>query len=169
MNYYVVIMELRNSRLITVTDKKRNTKGVRDGKRRNALRSELRRKTPRTGRPLIILCPPYLTTFAGNTRASTPSIRINIVHNYIFVRVYVHTRANWARVITYPRRTMRWICVCHWVLYIFYCYGRERVISFFFVCSSNSMRGAHRCVMINSICDSCVISASNQLFEIMIW
>lgn len=110
-----------------------------------------------------------LTTFAGNTRASTPSIRINIVHNYIFVRVYVHTRANWARVITYPRRTMRWICVCHWVLYIFYCYGRERVISFFFVCSSNSMRGAHRCVMINSICDSCVISASNQLFEIMIW
>lgn len=75
-------MELRNLRLITATDKKRNTKGVRDGKRRNALRSELRRKTLRTDGPLIILCPPYLTTFAGNTRASTPSIRINIVHNY---------------------------------------------------------------------------------------
>lgn len=118
MNYYVLIMELRNSRLIIVTDKKRNTKGVRDGKRRNALRSELRRKTLRTGGPLIILCPPYLTTFAGNTHASTPSIRINIiVHNYIFVRVYVHTRANWARLITYLKRTMRRICVCHWVLY----------------------------------------------------
>lgn len=84
-------MELRNSRLITATEKKRNTKGVRDGKRRNALRSELRRKTFRTGGPLIILCPPYLTTFAGNTRASTPSIRINIVHQlYICTSVRSH-------------------------------------------------------------------------------
>lgn len=103
---YIVVVVLRNSGFAIDHCHGQGEKHEerRDGTRGIASRTEHHHETFHTAGSLIIVCPSYLTTYTGNIRTNTLPHEWTSFWVHICAGIYIHTKANWTRVIVYLAR-----------------------------------------------------------------